>query len=322
MITYIILTILCTIYLVANGGGKIDLSKDKVLSIRGLLAVFIVVHHCSFTVNNIICEYVFGDIGMWICGIFFMQSGYALGVGTDKYIRMNAAVYFRKRVCKIFFDVLVLSLLYQCLQLGMGQYDIIESLCKLSIGNTSGLLPFSWFIWELILLYVIYYISNKFKFRTLALWILTLLLMVIFYSLHFGCEWYMSTLSFPLGVLIARCNLNLTKKRLIVISILSLMVYALYKVLNIGQIYVLVVPILAMSLNYLLSNSMLCRYTVLNKLADISFYIYMFQGFAFFTINRTSVYQYPLLYIGLVIILSVVMSLTYVSLRNRFIRKR
>ena len=285
--------------------------------------MLIVVHHCSFASHSAVFECVFGDIGMWICGIFFLQSGYALGVATDKYVHMNVSAFYKRRVRRILVDALIISALYQLFLLCKNECSITDTWLKLLVGNTSGVLPFSWFIWELVLLYLLYYVSLQFKHEKVVLWGLTIILMAIFYALHFGCEWYMSTLSFPLGVTITHRGGTINRRQLVMITMLSLLLYALYKISGVVQIYILIVPVLALSLNYLLSNVLLNRYAVFNKLAGNSFYIYMFQGFAFGFIGHTNSYQSMWLYTFLVLSLTILMSIIYMFVREKMaIRNR
>ena len=148
MILAIILVILTIPLIFSRGGEQCIFPKNGSLRIRGLLALLIVFHHCSYFLHINWYSILFEDIGMWLCGMFFLQSGYGLYTNRLKYRKMSFLLYFRKRIKALLCDYVIISCIYVMCTILTHRFQVHSLLSGLLHGNTTQILPYSWFIIE------------------------------------------------------------------------------------------------------------------------------------------------------------------------------
>lgn len=149
---------------------------------------------------------VFGTIGAPIVSAFFFISGYGL---MSSYLEKKEAylrTFLRARMASLLVPFTLSIIAYQtCLYIDAGAPEISPVLVDLIHGHTRRILPYSWYVFEIAFLYLIFYVAFARKERAMAekVVITSLLSILLVYFLrmaHFGDWWYVSLLAFPLGL--------------------------------------------------------------------------------------------------------------------------
>ena len=135
------------------------LAPEHSTTIRGLLAVTVVLHHLSLTVTHANLFRIFTLAGIVCVSVFFFYSGYGLMVGLLKkadYLRG----FFSRRVLRIAFFYLLSNLvIWYGFQLTHYKYTLSEIQHGLVTGDPFT--PYSWYVLTLLILYVLFYICAR-----------------------------------------------------------------------------------------------------------------------------------------------------------------
>lgn len=186
---------------------KNEFSRDITTMIKGLLAIGIVLHHLSQRTNTIGIIDFFQRLGAPIVSIFFFISGYGLLnsmlANREKYLNS----FLKKRLLSVLIPFFLAVLVYQTISyLDTRDFQINSVFNDLFNGLTDKLLPFSWYVFEIIFFYLMFYILFAFGKRDLLenmmLSVLFTISTIYFLKIiNFGSWWYVSCLAFPLGLL-------------------------------------------------------------------------------------------------------------------------
>lgn len=184
------------------------LSKDYTGYLRGILALCIVFCHISYNRRNIAVFNVFNYLGPFIVGIFFFLSGYGIisrikETGTDKYLEN----YIDKRVIRLAKEYIYVWIFY--ILTGLVIYR------NFSFFNDSIIVPHSWFIFVIEVLYIMFFFTSKIfnnnlKKNILLLNVLQIFFIIILYLIGLTDYWYISILPFGIGMIYR--ELNISKK--------------------------------------------------------------------------------------------------------------
>lgn len=133
-----------------------NLDRDKTKCAKGILALFIVLHHVSYvTTSECLAEFVYW--GNVVCGCFFFLSGYglmkSLKVKGDLYLNNFLFCHFIKLFLPLILVAFVFALLYNILPSRI-EYNIFQDLFS---GKT--FVPNTWFVFALAILYAFFYVS-------------------------------------------------------------------------------------------------------------------------------------------------------------------
>ena len=164
------------------------LTMDNAKALRGISAIEIMLGHIGIATHNAL-QFPNRKAGILFVGIFFMLSGYGLAYGVankEKYLRG----FLAKRIPTIIVPVGIVVVIDAIWHKGISIEGVF---CG---GNR-------WYITELIVLYVIFYLGYK-----LAKgygWIVVLIcsVIIVLCAFYAGLDnpWYGSTLCFPLGII-------------------------------------------------------------------------------------------------------------------------
>lgn len=176
---------------------------EETAKLKDCLAILILLHHIFEFMD---CAAVVYPVRLGYCfvAMFFFISGYGLRkslVLKDNYLKG----FLYRRLLKTYFPFLVATVLYVVARNAVGiRYSIVE-IVK-SLFGLYTIVNFSWFIFEIIILYILFYISFKFFeiHQELVLSILCCVFIVTAFVLKFDSYWYVSTLAFPMGVLFSK----------------------------------------------------------------------------------------------------------------------
>lgn len=183
-------------------------------ALKGIFSLVILFGHIiTFNSDSILfCR--FNNMGAFACSIFFFISGY--GLFCQYYRNTNYLNGFLKsRIIKLLLPALIISIVYIIFKIFL-YYDYnIKSILRDSLKGHTPIIDNSWYIIEIILLYLFFYVvlklCDKLKVKNkniplLVITLLTIVLMLIFIVCKWGSNWYVSTLSFPLGALVSTYN--------------------------------------------------------------------------------------------------------------------
>lgn len=296
--------------------------KKESIKIRGPLSILIVLHHCSYNLQLDWYDNLFGNIGMWVCAIFFMQSGYAFYTNRFKYSQMSFPEFFKKRISGLLADYLIISSIYVICTIITHNFHLQAFWAHISHGNTTQILPYSWFIIELIVLYIISFLSIKTKIPITSTIIWSIAIMIAVYKLGFGCEWWMSTMAYPLGVIVKRLESisMFTKYHHILTPPIALITIAL-SISNILYdnlfVWLLNILLIAYTLNYQMTRIRTSS-KLMDYLAALSNYVYMFQGFAIVLI-APKLSLHGVSYLLAVLFITIVFAISYQTIKYRIL---
>ena len=154
---------------------KPSFSRDKMLPLKAILAVLIVADHLTFHIS---ADWIqpMRKWGTPIVSLFLFVSGYGL---LKSYLSKGSAYlthFLKNRILKVIVPALVAYLIY-CL-ICWRHHDWSLEISRLFV-NGEPLLPYSWFVEVIVLLYLGFWIIYSFlpeKYRTAAvlLWALVL----------------------------------------------------------------------------------------------------------------------------------------------------
>lgn len=251
--------------------------------LRGLMALLIILTHVSFKFPEIQPTWLFTSFGAPVVSVFFFLSGYGLTISLMKKGTDYLKGFLKRSLTKLAIPFLLASAVWIPIACLFLEGDLKQILLGFLTFNPP--LPYSWFVYALILLYIFFYIASRSTDRLLissGIQVATTFAMiVIFRLLDFGVYWYISLLAFNAGNIYAvyhkRANSVLVKKPL-----LSLMtVLGILMVMDLFQIrtgLLAVIPFgIVVSILVLGGGA---KFKFLNFLGTISYEIYLTHGIA------------------------------------------
>lgn len=180
-----------------------DFDADMSLSLKGILALLIVLHHSAQPLCNN-GEKFFFDFWYWgpaIVGMFFFLAGYGLTrsvMTKEGYMK----TFFKKRFLKLLPPYIIAIVVYQCYLASAGRFEW----SVLADNFLKGIPPLTntWYIIAIILFYLLFYAVFKtirsVKISVVVMWVLSLLYMFAIHKIGWGNWWWKSTLAFNIGM--------------------------------------------------------------------------------------------------------------------------
>lgn len=288
-----------------------DFDSRTTLPLRGILALFIILHHLSqrydFSISDSLTWpwqslslNIFITMGAPIVGVFFFLTGYGLSKSLNTKGKSYTTGFISKRFSKTLPEFMFLSILVSIYFIYTGYKSPNEFILSMSHGWVP--LPFSWFIYAIFYVYVTFYISaivfkaEIHKTGYLLTGFIFIYIFIIWRVLHWGSWWYNSALSVPLGYFIAIYEKQIDKLLLNqkYLSILLMLFFTLlgfgilyYKVSSLIQIYELIL------LTYLVIKLYgFPKWETLLWLGDISLNIYLIHGIILLTTKKFIINPY------------------------------
>lgn len=182
------------------------LNIDSMQNLRGILAILIVLHHFSGMFTEKTLFLVFNHIGYLVVSVFFFISGYGLAYGVKNksgYVSGVKFLYTRipKLIIPYWVTVLIYSLVYTLLKI----QTVTLKTFLLSFVSYENVVSGSWYIFELVLLYFVFFITFKLKNKKISIVLLFLIVGILslffYFDDNFSNLWYRSIFAFPVGVL-------------------------------------------------------------------------------------------------------------------------
>ena len=169
-----------------NAGVALTMENTKAL--RGISAIEIMLGHIGIATHNVV-QFPNRKAGILFVGIFFMLSGYGLAYGVankEGYLRG----FWMKRVPTVVVPAAIVIAIDAIWHKGIGLEGVLEG------GNR-------WYITELIVLYLVFYIGYRLAKNNGWIVVLLMSVVIVIGAFYVGVDnpWYGSTLCFPLGII-------------------------------------------------------------------------------------------------------------------------
>lgn len=295
------------------------LKKDKLEILRAILPLCIIAHHLSYI--DFLKE--FRSWGPIVNAVFFAISGYGLAVSYqvkgEEYLR---GLLFKK-VLRLLLPLLIVTSIY----LICFNSDPIRTVFHNLVANGTSPLPYSWFVYVLMLMYVFFYIAYKFlpdNIRNISVVVLVLVYMVLAYKVGYNKIWFYSVVAFPAGLYYSDYEARISsmlKSRWVLGFVSFLLICILAFTISVHQtitdyIYIAALPLVIFML---LSRTDIqnLNSSVVTFLSKISFEVYLLQGFSMALLRNNRLFiQSDLLYVLGVYTITIVTA----YLLNRIIR--
>lgn len=185
-----------------RGAWSKPLKYDSTVAIRGICAIEIMIGHIGVETNN---KWLFANrkAGILIVGVFFLLSGYGL-----MYSAFHKADYFKNFLTKRIGVILLPAYLMYIFRLMREIFIYKESVSAGYIIKYIFLMYFpvklNWYITEIIVLYVLFFIlyrNKKYKIANILLILASVVFIVMAGILGLNNPWYGSTMCFSIGIL-------------------------------------------------------------------------------------------------------------------------
>ena len=261
------------------------LNKQTTISVKGLCAILIVLHHTSQRIENPDQLVYFRWIGYLCVSMFLFYSGYGLYMSynnNNNYIN----TFCKKRISKIIVPFILSNILFifSYKFINKNTYTIMD-IINYSIGFKL-IDGFKWYVITSIVFYYGFYLifkyANKNKLKIMTIFITIYVL--VCYIMRMGSYWYNASYTFILGMVMAKYHksiFNFIKKQYINILIIVAVIFkfTFMKTVYEGNL----IPSIISSISFvLLSIIILTKISISNKIllfiGNISYEIYLVHG--------------------------------------------
>ena len=172
----------------------------------------VILQHCSGFINIPYISSDFGIVGSAAVGLFFFFSGYGLEVKKEK--DSLKLTELPLRICKLLYKLIIPTILFYLINILLNN-SIIDVLIN-TFEMNFYILPYSWFIITLCILYILFYLSyiltKRYHLHSLLGFIF--ILHVICMKFNVPTYIYISNLAFFSGAIYKRYECNIIKLRL------------------------------------------------------------------------------------------------------------
>ena len=183
----------------SNDVSDTAFTVDNSIALRGICSIEIMMGHLGIATDSIVL-YPNRKGGILFVGVFFALSGYGLMYSISNKNGYMTDFLF-KRIRKLLIPAYIVFLINRFSD-GFINKDI-SNLIKI-INIKTFFLMTNWYVWELLVLYIVFYISVKVdkSLRKVPLIIIcfSIIFVCIAYALKLDNPWYCSTFCFALGI--------------------------------------------------------------------------------------------------------------------------
>lgn len=182
---------------------ELDIQTSKVL--KGALSILIILHHLQYGVELPYFS-LFKPIGAPVVSVFFFLSGYGLMSSYNQKGISYLNGFLKKRLWLIIEPFVIVTLFYLLLSY-FDKGSLNSSILSDLIFKGITPLPYSWFVFTIVLFYIYFYfvfsikmLNNKWKIISIVA--LTFLYILIARNiLAYDRAWWVSALGFPMGLI-------------------------------------------------------------------------------------------------------------------------
>lgn len=267
------------------GGG--EFSKDKTLILKAFLPFLILIHHLWMFDD-------FNQVGIYVVAMFFFISGY--GLQYKREVDSISIKAFFHSIRKLLIPLIIPSICYVLLLIlykEIGMEDLYTELAGYKI-----ILPYTWFVVSLIILYCFFYSLSIFqknnKVFLISMMVAVLVVIAAFWKVGLMTTYYQTSLAFIAGCVYKSfedhkyISMSINMKRIIlglvltvvtIVSIQDIPISNLIKFMLCSVAWVVCIAVLMSGFH--------CRLTeTIRFLSSISYEMYICQGITFIFVNR------------------------------------
>lgn len=267
---------------VIKSPGLIEFESSQIL--RGMLVLLVLFHHLP-PLENPIAHFVQSYSGRYAVALFFFLSGYGLMLQCQNKRDTFFSTFFKRRYTKLLLPYILFYIVYIILK---GEYSL--SLCVKNFMTGENVVPFAYFVEELVILYLLFYFIFKKvdAFRgVIYLFIATFFLMGVLYCTAWKEHWWVSSLGFPMGALVCfyrdkLCRINLVSCSLLILSCVALVLarYSDILAIRVACFSFITCPAVCLAVSMLLPmvKWTACKCSILLYIGSISYELYLVQG--------------------------------------------
>lgn len=189
-----------------EGGGQSDyLSLSNTKCVKGIFAVFVLIHHLyqhSGLFRETYIGIIFQALGYLSVAMFFFLSGYGVHISSLKKGLNYLRDLPRKRIFPLYVKCLILIMLYILLYLSIGKEISLELILK-SITWGDTIITNGWYLQAILVLYILYFIiyGNIKEYRHPAMFAALVVYCLLNCLLGIGLAHYQSIFNFILGII-------------------------------------------------------------------------------------------------------------------------
>lgn len=265
-----------------------DFNVERTLSLRGILALLIILHHIAenFHEEEVFLIKEFADWGGIVVGMFFFITGYGLMVS---YRRKGSAYldgFVRHRLAKLLPPFLITMFLWRIYRSIFGDNIPFLSIESLMRGETP--LPNSWFVYAILFFYLCFFIVARFATKpqriTVILWVLSSLYMIAMSFSDWGRWWYSTTYALNIGATFAlyedKLKTLLRRKQSLMLTVLVPILVLAYYTERTGNVWTEIIMrwFLPLYIVFTIYAIGICRFHLFQNLGKISYEIYLVHG--------------------------------------------
>lgn len=153
MYTIVVISLLTSIFLIGKRQRYPSFSIERTNVLKVILPHIIILGHCSLILGG--CG-DFTKTGALIVSIFFFISGYGLQVKYES--KKLAFSYIKGRIIKLLLPILFPAIIFSLLLYHIDRESFVAFYINFKSWNI--LLPFTWFVVKLIILYFAFFYST------------------------------------------------------------------------------------------------------------------------------------------------------------------
>lgn len=301
------------------------------LPLRGILALLVVFGHLDTVVSSQTRILAPLHMATPAVAVFFFMSGYGLMLSYTKKGKDYLHQFVAKSTVKLLLPLLITTLLYQGILIILSRWSFSTLIDNFISGREMPLVH-SWFVYALFLFYMLFFVffnsenSIGIKGRCIGLTMSVLLYYIITrYCFRWDFFWWLTCLSFPMGIYYARFEDQvkdyISRYNWITIPIILLLLAI--KLLS-GEYtpvlaelpYVLIGPLVAILLYRM---PLPTNNKILNFIGTLSFEIYLTHGI--FESLLRNIFESPYLFIAVVVTMTIFTSWLLHILYKRLISR-
>lgn len=306
------------------------LSKENTLSLKGIFAVIVMLHHISQIDTNYVILNKFNNMGMYSVSIFFFISFYGMVKQLKITNRKYLDNFLPKRFLVVIIPVIIVSIVYILIGIIFykNSYDFI-SIIKI-YAKGSALIKNGCYLNIILVFYLVFYFIYKYIKNIISasfVFSIFIILTILFIkNMEFGIWWYNSLFAVIFGVVVALFEekiLVIIKNVKINYSLMFISTVLFYLLNNKEDRIIRISSEYGFNLSYWIVQNFLCinfvimvllivskfklNYKILKFLGKISFEMYMIHGAVMWILNKYEVvnmYKYTLYVIIITMFLS------------------
>ena len=279
-------SIVCSFFVLPILRRRESFSKDKTLLLKAVLSLMIVCHHLAQR-TDIPELYQFRELGGVVVCVFIFISGYGLYSSWEKYGTNYLDNFHKRRTCKVLEPFLMASFLFELLRVcGIFEAYNFENIVRNTVRYAYTPLPFSWYIYYVVLWYELFFLIFCIARQKVLLIIMASLVYMLISIKFMGDGWIWPSFGFAAGILYKKHESffdNMTWKSsnlfYICVSVFVLVLVNIKDYPFSNYCVIIAYPMVAILLFELLKRFRFKLCVFVAFIGGISYEIYLVQGF-------------------------------------------